>query len=335
MNARVWEEVLAEFRALGGTADNICLRNGAYGRGIFPIDPAKPIAIHVPENLLIDVADARFENGKFRVGRNSNAGFRETVFFENYENLFSWGGGGRTEIEMIFEQAQTLPLQMRQTLEADYHFGEWFDDPTEALIQRRFIDARCVHYRSRRILMPVVELLNHDPEGSHFEMKNGIGLRGVFSGEVFAKYSDTDPYGVFTNWGFACEQPQAFSLALKNKREQGSIQIGRDLTTLSPTKRFWAPGISTGDGEIKFQFLMIGNKTHPRVCKGIFQKLMREAGFLNVDEAFDVIRHANLTQITGLLSEIENIEGPMAQTLRRVARYQLQALSWCFGVREI
>ena len=34
MNDRAWREMLAEFRALGGIADNICLRQGVHGRGV-------------------------------------------------------------------------------------------------------------------------------------------------------------------------------------------------------------------------------------------------------------------------------------------------------------
>ena len=33
-----WDDMIAEFRALGGTADNIVQAKGPLGRGIFPID---------------------------------------------------------------------------------------------------------------------------------------------------------------------------------------------------------------------------------------------------------------------------------------------------------
>jgi len=51
MTGQAWHDMLTVFRALGGTADNICLRHGERGRGIFPVDPGRPIAIHIPENL--------------------------------------------------------------------------------------------------------------------------------------------------------------------------------------------------------------------------------------------------------------------------------------------
>ena len=58
--ADLWDDMLDEFRALGGTADNICLKEGPFGRGLFPRDPSKPIRIHIPENLLVDLKHVRF-----------------------------------------------------------------------------------------------------------------------------------------------------------------------------------------------------------------------------------------------------------------------------------
>jgi len=51
---RLWEEMLEEFRALGGVAENIRLDDGPLGRGLFPIDAASPIRIFIPESLLLE-----------------------------------------------------------------------------------------------------------------------------------------------------------------------------------------------------------------------------------------------------------------------------------------
>lgn len=89
MNDRTWDEMLAEFRALGGIAENIRLGEGALGRGLFPVDQAKPIRIHIPENLLLSVADVRFDGGVFHIAPESGVGVREKAFLESYENIFS------------------------------------------------------------------------------------------------------------------------------------------------------------------------------------------------------------------------------------------------------
>ena len=336
MSDKAWEDMLEEFRALGGTADNICLRNGIYGRGVFPVDPGKPIAIHVPESLLIDTAHARFENGQFGVGPDSMATPRERAFVKTYENDFSWGAGGRVETEQILEQAQRLPAQLRETLRSQYRFGDWFEEPTDERVQTQFLDSRCISYRDRTVLMPILELINHDSRSwsvRHLDTTNGLSFGGTFSGEVLARYGDTDAIGAFANWGFASEQPQAFSIALKS--ESDPVTIGRDLASLSQKTQYWVPKVQRKSGEVALQFLMMGNARYPRMCKGIFYKLMRDAGIADIEETFDRIQHTNLLFATNLLSLVEAAEGAMAGTLRRVARFQLQALSNCFGARAL
>ncbi len=318
MSARAWDEMLAEFRALGGTADNIRLGEGAYGRGLFAIDPARPVAIHIPENLLIATADAEFANGAFRVSAASKAGAREKAFLESYENLFSWRGG-RGETEQVFEQAQALPEDLRGVLMSEYHCGDWFREPTDKLVQERFLAARCIRYRDRNVIMPIVEMANHGG-GNTFATKDGVGFRGVYPGEVLVKYADFDAQGMFMIFGFATEQPQAFSIALGGKVGRNPVQIGRDLGNLSPTSSFWIPELTNAGGTAMLRFLMIGNRNHPR-------RLLAIRGILRHDPPR---QPAAFPQAA---SAVEDIEGPMARTLRRMARFQLQAMSYCYGVQ--
>ena len=84
-----WDELLDEFRALGGTADNIRLGHGAFGRGLFPIDPAKPVVIHVPDNLLVAAEDMVLASGALHVGPNAKAGERETAWLNRYQEDFA------------------------------------------------------------------------------------------------------------------------------------------------------------------------------------------------------------------------------------------------------
>jgi hypothetical protein len=186
--------------------------------------------------------------------------------------------------------------------------------------------------------MPVLELVNHDPDSKiagHYESVDGVSYRGVFSGEVLARYSDVDPFGTFASWGFACPQPQAFSVSLNINQDKSPLQVGRDLTNLSQQSQFWIPKLMPVENKMKLEFLMIGNKRFPRMCRGIFNKVTREMKLPNPEESFDLIREANLRFIAKLMAEIETSEGPMAQTLRRMVRYQLEALSSCFGVRDL
>jgi hypothetical protein len=62
---------------------------------------------------------------------------------------------------------------------------------------------------------------------------------------------------------------------------------------------------------------------------------MREAGLENADEAFDSILNFNWTRCLNLLAVLEPYQGGMISTLRKVARYQLESMSYCIGSREL
>lgn len=330
---RAFQEMLDEFRALGGTADNIRLGTGALGRGLFPIDPARPISIHVPENLLIDTADANFDNGLFRLGPNSSAAARERAFLEAYENRFSWVGG-REQIERIFGEAQLLPPELRHELLTEHRCGGWFAEPTPERIQKQFVASRCITYKDRTVLMPIIELVNHGA-GLSYASADGFRLSGAVGAEVLVRYSDIDSYGMFLTWGFACDQPQAMSIALRGNVGPSRLHIDREFRDLKPGERVWIPRLAKVADGVELDFLVIGNRQYPRLCRGIFYKVTREAGLTGIEEAFDVIQHVNRTHFLALIATLEDAEGPMVRTLRLMARLQLQTMSYSFGVRAV
>ncbi|HEX4293268.1 MAG TPA: hypothetical protein VHZ29_03975 [Rhizomicrobium sp.] len=323
-----WDEMLDEFRALGGTAENIRLGDGALGRGIFPIDPSKPVAIRIPENLLMETADAVFENGAFRVRPDARIGARERAFLELYEERFSWGGGGRRDIALVFEQAQALPAELRERLRAEFRCGDWFGPFMPKMVEDRFLASRCIGRHGRMVVMPIVELANHG-DGADYDTSNGVSLGGNFAGEVLVRYSQIDPYGLFLNWGFAYPQPQALSIALSGNIGSLRLRIARDLSGYrSPGQ---APRLMNTDGVTTLDFLALGDRENPRRCKGAFHKLARGAGLSGFEEAFDTIQHANRMHFLNLLAAVDGLRPPMAHTLRRMARHQLEAMSFAFG----
>ena len=334
MSERAWEDMLAEFRALGGTAENICLRHGPIGRGLFPLDPSKPVAVRIPENLLVDISDVEFIDRKFRVTSRSKMGTRERAFLESYEAQFSWGKEGCGEMERIFEQAQALPENLRRSLKSEYYCGEWFDDVTDELLQHRFIMSRSIRYADRTVVMPIVELANHGLMAS-YATREGVGLQGRFDGEILVRYADFDAHGTFATWGFAFDQPQAFSIALGGMVGKNPVRIDRDLGAVAPGAPFWIPEFAAREGGAQLRFLMLGNKQYPKHCKSIFYKIMQHLGYSGFEEAFETVQHANRLHFLDLSALLEDVDGPMAHALRRMAQYQLRAMSYCHGITAI
>ena len=126
--------------------------------------------------------------------------------------------------------------------------------------------------------MPIIELANHSPGGGAYATKDGVALQGEFSDEILVKYAELDSHGMFANWGFAGEQPQAYSGVLKGKIGQSTVHILREFDGLSSGLHSRIPKISKTEDGATLRFLMIGNRQYPRICRGIFYKLMREAG---------------------------------------------------------
>ncbi len=86
-----WDSVLANFRELGGAAENIRLDYGILGRGLFVIDPTEPIHIHVPESLLVPINEAQIVDGQLVAKQESLLGERERAFLDHYCGIWAKG----------------------------------------------------------------------------------------------------------------------------------------------------------------------------------------------------------------------------------------------------
>ena len=332
-----WDDLLEEFRALGGTAENIRLGHGPFGRGIFPVDPAKPVAIQIPDNLLVASKDMVFVNGVPRVGPAASVNDRERAWLDRYQQDFAWsGGGGGDEIKRLYEMAGELSAELRALLFTKYVCGFWFAEPTDELLQQRYFQTRTITHPKRRlsVVMPLIEMVNHG-EGSRYDLSAGVALRGSFPGEVLVQYADLDSFDFFRQWGIVTPCPAAFSLAIQGKIGATPLHIGQDFNARVTSERVWIPDLSKQDGIVRLPFLLIGNGKAPRLPKGIFYRLMRDAGYKGFEESFDMICHTNRLHFLTLLEELEPFDLPIARMLRSVAVYQLRAMSFCFGVREI
>ena len=208
-----WEEMLEEFRKLGGTADNFVQRQGSRGRGIFPIDNTTPVRLRVPRNLLVPAEDIEFVDDQLRIRNSAAVGAAEREFVEKYENTFSWGGGGRSECAAFLEGMKNLHVGMSAP-----PFVKSFLDAAKTSVDesvgRRFLHSRCITFEDKSVLMPVMELVNHDPLANGYDVEDDISIEGGFSDEVLVRYSIRDPFGMFLSYGFA--SPEKEDIATMN-----------------------------------------------------------------------------------------------------------------------
>jgi len=330
--AWTWEEMIAAFRALGGTADNIVQGSGTRGRGIFPIDRSQPIRLHVPENLLIPESDIEFVDGRLKIRDSAKCGRPEREFFEEYQNVFSWGGAGRSDCAAFINALDRLPSEILSLL--------FVGDPKErrldsdsVRIERKFLQCRRIEWNGEPVLMPVMELVNHESTAPPYNFSDDISIEGVFSDEVLVCYSREDAFGMFVGHGFASPERIAYSIPAKRGGSHNLV-IGRKINRKSMRGSYYIPDFRIDGDTIELSYLMIGNLDLPPLSKGTFCSIARQAGWTNPEEEFDVIVHNNSMTFLKLLEMLESHEGGLVPTIRKMARYQLEAMSHCVGSLE-
>ena len=213
-----FQQILERFAALGGIAENVCQREGDFGRGIFPIDPSCSAKIMTPMNLMIDRGNVVIHGGEVVIKDKTYYSSSESKFLETYYNSYSWGGNGNSDsaafLKFIESSSESVKTQLFRCGFVDKKYLHFCN--TEEHLLSRFIDERAVSFRNRSVLAPVWEFVNH----SSFVPPLRITLYGVetpplgsASGEVLFKYSGKNsPMSMWKKYGFACKCIVAYSI---------------------------------------------------------------------------------------------------------------------------
>jgi hypothetical protein len=330
-----WDQMLDDFRALGGVADNICRRETPVGLGIFPIDAARPVHIQTPPNLLVPGSDIIFEKGVLRVRKDAQLGERERDFFERYQATFSWGASGRKNALDFVNAMDALPPAALDVLKTDFGLVASFEGDAAGRAARWFLTSRWINSKGKRVVMPVVELVNHGIPGVRFDGRSGVAVRGTFPGEVNVIYTDTDALGFFMTYGFAYESPLALCIGGVMPFGSRKLAVTRNFGSRTIKHNIPTPVVTTDGDTIRLSHLVLGHEKFPRLPRGIFNRVMRDLNLNGADAQFDRIAHINRMRYLKLLGALEDYDGKFVALLRRVCRYQLTALSFAVGAREV
>ena len=203
-----FQDLVDSFISLGGVAENICLRDGALGRGIFPVDPLRRVKIVTPKSLLIDRNHIGICHGEIRLIDANKFTLKEKEFIElNYN--FAWKGcGSACSAEFL-----SFILMMPESVKSQLLACEFIDKEMliscldESRILKRFIDERAVDFEGKSVLASIWDFVNH----SSFAAPLRISPYGVetppmepCSGEILFKYSGKNsPMSMWKKYGFA------------------------------------------------------------------------------------------------------------------------------------
>jgi hypothetical protein len=327
----LWNDMLTEFRALGGVAENIRMGHGPFGRGLFPIDPKKPVSISIPETLLVSLKDIYFEGDVFRVHSRSPVSARGQAFLAQYEQDFAWGVA-RHEVEQFLSEMSKLPERVREFATKRLGLGRFFVPIVPGLAQKWFFGTRGIRSDSGSVVMPIIEIANHGGAAA-YKSESGISLSGTFEDEVLVRYTTpSDPYEMLTNWMFAPKESTAFSIEISGAYGGRDFQIKREFEDQEVP---FVPNVSVEEGRVVVSYLLLGHRQFPRVPKGAFRKALQFLKLDDLDEIYDVIQFTNRDGFLELLDILQGLDLPAASILRTMAINQLAALSEHYGARSI
>lgn len=331
-----WATLLAEFNALGGTADNITLRQGPRGRRLFPMDPTKPVLLRVPPNLLVPTKDIELRDGEMVLKTSTMLGERERAFFDRYQRDMGWGAGVLDDLWEEQREWSQLPQEIQTTLR---NIG-WivgldskFSEPSKDLCFARYLLTRQIWYGETGVLMPMLEMVNHSHKAAGFGTYQGISVSGIFDGEVVVNYNPYDCWGIALLHGFCEATDHAISLAFRYQSEDNRIEIHYDCDRFERFKTVALPSVRVvEDGTVDFSFLMLGHGVYPDMPRAIFHHVTKNTPIKRPDELFDLVQHYNRMQLLSFLRISEGFEIPLVAMLRSAAYHQLAALSSYWGV---
>lgn len=330
----LWADMLEEFRSLGGVAENICLREGRYGRGLFPSNPFKPYKINIPPSLLVDVKDVRFEGNTFGIASGAHIGAKERSFLESYQREFAWGVA-RNATEDVLQMLQEAPPELREILRKPFGLEVWLREPTPEQVQERFLASRALSFKEGMdVVIPIVELANHGSGTGYRVEDDGVGLSGQTAEEILVQYGARDPLGMFLGWGFASKS-EPFALSLAMGVRQAGLLIRRGEADPASKPAPFMPTVIRDGSTIYLSYLMLGHRKNPQLARGIFNRIMRDVGRADATELFDFIQHANRLQWLRLLGASEQAAVPLANLLRTLVYAQLDALSHSIGSLDL
>jgi len=330
-----WDFTVQVFRSLGGSVQNITRKDGPGAKSLIAVDPEKTIGLHAPENLIFAVSDIEFLGGRLRIRDASQVAKAERTFFENYYEDFSWSSSERDEAAAFLKGHDELPADVRAILSDEFGVSLGEEDAGDR-VERWLLQRRLLGWRGGPVLVPFFDLVQHNAKAQPYGQMNGISLAGRFPGEVQMLRSRLSPFAAFWIFGSAIPERAAFSLPMTLQLEDGgAVEIDQAINMNSVLGSTPVPDFECDGKSVRFSCLMLGSSRNPRLSRGIFYRIMRDAGKTTPEEVFDHILHLNRMSYLKLMEVLEPHQGGLIPALRKVVRYQLEAMSWCVGAREL
>jgi len=324
-----WESTLEHFRALGGIADNIELREGGYGRGLFPKDIKRSVKLFIPNKLLIPTEWLQLD-GQSKLVLSDACDWEDEAksFYLNY--LHDYGFNESLMQEMLAQQLQLykLPNSLKMLMSGFGFSPDLFQEASRPKCLEVFKNSRRLYVNSKLVLFPVFELMNHDERSKksfHIDSK-GVAVSGSFKNEILVHYGMAgDAALMFEGYGFSTPKPYTFSGAMAINLGSKVIKIARFVNLFTNIGKTNVPKVKLEGNEIHLSCLVLGSVNDKNSPKKVFTKLMHSVGMPQhiASNVFDGIVEQNRNFFLHLLEELKPLEGSVVENMRTMARNQL------------
>ena len=203
-------------------------------------------------------------------------------------------------------------------------------DPEKELLQR-FLQTRCINRKGKRVIMPLIELLNHAPSSKAYDMKDdGISVSGMHDGEVLVKYSMSDPLRRLIGYGFNVQEPLGFSLSFRLKHRDKDVVVQGGVSKLphQPCK------VDQQNDSLIIKQPLLGSSAAPKLPRTLLIQACKEIEGVDANELYDLIQQRNTLILVNLLRQLDGVDTETAGLLRTGCLNQIVALSQHYGQRN-
>ncbi|TFW72510.1 MULTISPECIES: hypothetical protein [Methylotenera] len=325
-------EILDKFRALGGVADNIELRHGRYGRGIFPINPNKPIKIKIPSKLLASPSWLVLDrDNHIRIKPKLELEPAWVDFYESYQQFFGWSNVGINELSEYHNELTKLPKKIKQFLLLFGWHDEDFDKKSVKDYLKEYLASRQIRIGNESKLMPIIELINHSADGKQYIADDGVKFEGTFKDEALACYHGSfDALHFFRIYHFNSESSTVLSCDVKIEVPNvGLINISRFDAMVEIVDGVVIPRMVKTKSGIQIDFIELVNKKNKQTPRKIFTDGIQRfnVSFLVANQIFDGLIEHNRKAYSNFASECRLSNNKVAKELESIALNQLKLLN--------
>ena len=324
-----WDLLLSKFRRLGGIAENVCQKQGDFGRGIFPNHPSLRSRIFTPSKLMIKKEDIFLEDNKLRIKKDKEYNKEIRDFFNYYQDYFSWGKGGKEQTESFEKGLSLFSSDLKQLLKKSFlvdieerHKGSW-----NGVIKEQFLSSRAVRLGNCAYIAPIWELVNHEVNSFPFVSTfDGISTPNYSprKSELTLCYGYKSSIGRVFNYGFFCEESIVFSLPFSVQVKDYNFKLICKGLELNKDKILY----NNFDRNFVIDGLPIATVNKPLFVKNYFKKVIDLTNLKDIpQDFFSKIVSINYLRRKEILDELKLIDNFSSRMISRAINYEMELIS--------